>query len=74
MAAQGSTVTPNVGVGNASLASPLITPGYPMAVVPKSSGLAGQIPPAAPLVGAPGVSVRRDASLVQAGEQSSRVI
>ena len=69
-----ATITPNLGKGTASLASALITPGYPMAVVPKSSPLAGQIPPAAPLIGEPGVSVRRDASLAQVGEQDSRVV
>ena len=69
-----SIVTPNIGVGTNSLASALITPGYPMVVVPKSSPLAGQIPPAAPLVGEPGVSVRRDASLAQVGEIAKRSV
>jgi len=69
-----SIVTPNIGVGTNSLASALITPGYPMVAVAKSSPLAGQIPPAAPLVGEPGVSVRRDASLAQVGEQAKRTV
>ena len=72
-----SIVTPNIGVGTNSLASALITPGYPMAAVAKSSPLSGQVPPvvvAAPLVGEPGVSVRRDASLAQVGEQAKRTV
>ena len=69
-----SIVTPNIGVGTNSLANPLLTPGYPMVAVAKSSPLAGQIPPAAPLVGEPGVSVRRDLSLTQAGEIAKRSV
>jgi hypothetical protein len=34
-------VTPNIGVGTASLASALITPGWPLASVPASNPIAG---------------------------------
>ncbi len=32
-----STINPNVGPANASLSSPLITPGYPLVAVEKSA-------------------------------------
>jgi hypothetical protein len=67
-----ATITPNIGVGTASLASALITPGYPMAAVAKSSPLSGLAEPSVMLPA--GQSVRRDASLAQVGEQASRVV
>jgi hypothetical protein len=70
--ADASIITPNIGVGTASLASALITPGYPMAAVPRSSPLAGIAEPAVPLPA--NQSVRRDASLAQVGEQAERVV
>ena len=69
-----SIVTPSIGVGTNSLANPLITPGYPMAAVPKSSPLAGALPPVAPLPNTTATSVLRDLSLTQAGEIAKRVI
>jgi hypothetical protein len=35
-------ITPNIGVGTASLGSALITPGWPLANVPSSNPLAGR--------------------------------
>ena len=67
-----ATVTPNIGVGTASLASALVTPGYPMAAVPQSNPLSGVVNPTGQLPA--DQSLRRDASLLQVGEQSSRVI
>lgn len=72
--ADASLVTPNIGPSNASLGSPLITPGYPMAVIPKSSPLAEMGAPAAAELPIPSATVRRDSSLTQAGEIAKRVI
>ena len=69
-----SIITPNIGVGNASLASALITPGYPMAAVAKSSPLAQMAPPFAAELPIPSATVRRDASLTQVGEIAQRVV
>jgi hypothetical protein len=65
-------ITPNVGVGNASLAMPLVTPGYPMASVPHSNPIAAQEEQQtqSSAVGSP----VRDAALAQVGEQTSRVV
>jgi hypothetical protein len=68
-----AAITPNVGVGTASLGSPLITPGFPMAAVQKSSPLAEMGPPAAAELPIPSATVRRDQSLTQAGEIASGV-
>jgi hypothetical protein len=35
-----ANIIPNIGTPNASLSSPLITPGYPMVVVPQSNPVA----------------------------------
>jgi hypothetical protein len=66
-------ITPNIGVGTASLAMPLMTPGYPLAVVQKSSPLAEMGAPAATDLPIPSITVRRDASLTQVGEIASGV-
>lgn len=50
----------------------LITPGYPMAAVPKSSALSEMATLTQQLPA--DQSVRRDASLAQAGDQSNRVV
>jgi hypothetical protein len=36
-----SVLTPHIGIGTASLKSPLITPGWPLASVPASNPIAG---------------------------------
>ena len=36
-----ATITPNLGVGTASLAMALVTPGWPLASVPASNPIAG---------------------------------
>ena len=65
-------ITPNVNNSQA-----LITPGYPMAAVPKSSPLSTMLtvtsPPLAPQLPA-GQSVERDAALAQAGDTSNRTV
>lgn len=65
-------VLPNIGVGTASLGSALITPGYPLAVVPKSSPLAGVPNPTVRLPA--DQSLRRDATLAQIGETAARIV
>ena len=69
-----SIVTPPIGPGTASLASALITPGFPMVAVQKSSPLAQMAPPFAAELPIPSATVRRDASLAQVGEQAKRVV
>jgi hypothetical protein len=70
--ADASIITPNIGAGTVSLASALITPGWPMASVEKSNPLAGVPNPTAQLPA--DQSLRRDASLNQAGELAERVV
>ena len=67
-----ATVTPNIGVGTASLASSLVTPGWPLASVPASNPIAG-LPGSSPepnTVDATNLT----ASLTQVGKQTSRVV
>ena len=66
-----ATITPNISV-NASLASPLITPGYPMVAVPKSNPNADQEQAAA--IAGKSVAAVRDAALVQSGHIADRTI
>ena len=65
-------ITPNVGVGNASLASPLRTPGWPLASVPASNPIAGN--PGT----TPGMNATDAADLLAAatevGNQANRVV
>ncbi len=68
-----ANVTPNIGPSNVSLGSPLVTPGFPMAVVAKSSPLSQMAPPFAAELPIPSATVRRDASLTQVGEIASGV-
>jgi hypothetical protein len=65
-------ITPNIGVGTTSLASPLITPGWPMASVPASNPIAGN--PGT----TPGMNATDTADLLAAatevGNQANRVL
>jgi len=65
-------ITPNIGVGTTSLASPLITPGWPLASVPASNPIAGN--PGT----TPGMNATDAADLLaaatQAGNQANRTV
>jgi hypothetical protein len=68
-------ITPNIGTPNASLSSPLTTPGYPMVVVPMASPIAADIlkePDAQ--VSSPVQSATHKKGLAQSHHESDRSI
>jgi hypothetical protein len=66
-------INPNV-VPNASLSSPLITPGWPLVVVPQSSPIATVIQAEKPAPAHIGVSTTLAAVLTASGHIADRVI
>lgn len=67
-----ATIKPNTGVGTASLASSLITPGYPMAAAPMASPHATAEAAAGKTDGQ--AHTLRDKILHQAGHDSNRSV
>jgi len=65
-------ITPNIGKGTTSLASPLIAPGWPLASVPASNPIAGNKGTT------PGMNATDTADLLaaatQAGNQANRTV
>jgi hypothetical protein len=59
---------------NASLSSPLITPGYPLVVVPMSSPVATAIQAETPAPAHIGASTTVQKVLIQSGHTADRVI
>jgi len=70
-----ANIKPNIDPGTNSLSSPLITPGWPMAVVPASDPLMGEEEPQLPdPINDKTTGALYQQALVQSGHTSDRVI